>query len=72
MDRRGSSWEPGKSLVSWFRTHRVVQTLDVEDDGLGSLVAGAQEKLSFTAAADRLLGGLRLGAAGRLQELVDL
>lgn len=44
----------------------------MQDDSLGSLVAGAQEELSFTAAADGLLGRLRLGAAGRLQELVDL
>lgn len=44
----------------------------MEDDGLGPLVAGAQEELGFAAAADGLLTRLRVSAAGRLQELVDL
>lgn len=59
-------------MTSSFRAHRVVQPVDVEDDGLGPLVAGAQEELGFATAADSLLGRLHLSAAGRVQELVDL
>lgn len=59
-------------MMSSLRAHRVVQSVDVEDDGLRPLVAGAQEELGFAAAADSLLGRLGLGAAGHLQELVDL
>lgn len=55
-----------------LHTHRVVQSVDVEDDGFGPLVAGAQEELSFTAAAHALLGRLRVGTGSRLQQLVDL
>ena len=44
----------------------------MEHHRLGPLVAGAQEELGFPPAADRLLGRLGVGAAGRLQELVDL
>lgn len=52
--------------------HRVVQSINVEDDSLGLLVAGAQEELGFAAGADGLVGWLGLGAVGCLQELVDL
>lgn len=44
----------------------------MKHDGLGPLVAGAQEELGFTPTADRLLGPLALSAAGGLQELMDL
>lgn len=52
--------------------HRVVQSINVQDDSLGLLVAGAQEELGFAAGADGLVGWLGLGAVGCLQELVDL
>lgn len=44
----------------------------MKHDGLGPLVAGAQEELGFTPTADRLLGPLALSTAGGLQELMDL
>lgn len=44
----------------------------MKHNGLGPLVAGAQEELGFTATADRLLGRLALSTAGCLQELRDL
>lgn len=39
-------------------SHRVVQPIDVEDDGLGSFVAGAQEELGFPPGAHGLLSQL--------------
>lgn len=54
--------------------HIVIQAVDVQDDGLGPLVAGAHEELRFAAAAaDGLLRPRRGGAGGAgSQELVDL
>ena len=45
-------------MLQRVRAHRVVQPVDVEDYGLGSLVTGAQEELGFPAGADGLLGRL--------------
>lgn len=44
----------------------------MKHNGLGPLVAGAQEELSSTATADRFLGHFAFSIAGCQQKFVDL
>lgn len=50
----------------WSPAHRVVQSVDLEDDSFGSFVTGAHKELSFSATADGLLCRRRVKATGRL------